>query len=164
MSDASNTYEPPGQQDASNSGPQTVALPDAQHFFPQQVLRVVVSTIAVTLFLSAGYWGLNEFLAQRWVSAFVAVSLSLMCIPIVHHSSTIRERIAASLVMPFALGGLAAFVLLYFQLFHLAWFEAIFNNKGSGEFGLIVFAIVGFVVGGAIGYRIVWSVGIGGKA
>lgn len=59
-----------------------------------------------------------------------------------------------SLAAVFAFMGLVEFVALYFLMFQLDWFEAIFNDKGAGEFGLILSALGGLAVGGIVGARI----------
>ncbi|NQT11242.1 MAG: hypothetical protein HQ582_00745 [Planctomycetes bacterium] len=56
-----------------------------------------------------------------------------------------RERIVVSLSVPFfALGGYIGFQ-VFFAMFRFLWFEAIFNGKGGGPAGLIVF-VVGFAL------------------
>lgn len=126
----------------------------------QKLIRYAFSTVVVAVFLGAGYFGLRQFFDGQWFMAFVAVSISLMCLPLVDHTSSLRDRFFASLIMPFVLGGLASFVMLYFQMFHFAWFEAIFNSKAAGPFGLIVFAIVGLITGGYLGVGVLELMGL----
>ncbi|QDT50270.1 Ankyrin repeats (3 copies) [Symmachiella dynata] len=126
----------------------------------QKLIRYAFSIVVVAVFLGAGYFGLRQFFDGHWFMAFVAVSISLMSLPLVDHTSSLRDRIFASLIMPFALGGLASFVMLYFQMFHFAWFEAIFNSKAAGPFGLIVFAIVGLIAGGYLGVCVLEFLGL----
>ncbi len=54
-----------------------------------------------------------------------------------------------SLAAVFAFVGLVGFIALYFLMFQLAWFEAIFNDKGAGEFGLILSASVAWLGAGS---------------
>jgi hypothetical protein len=77
-----------------------------------------------------------------------------MCIPWVDHTASIRERATMSLAAVFAFVGLVGFIALYFLMFQLAWFEAIFNDKGAGEFGLILSALGGLAGGGIVGARV----------
>lgn len=122
--------------------------------------RLALNAVIVCVFCSLLYLGIRLFLDRQWTVSFLPVALALMLIPFADHSSTVRERVGASLVMPFALGGLALFVVLYFQMFYFRWFEAIFNDKGLGPFGLIVSAFLGIALGGYVGYRIVRLSGI----
>lgn len=117
--------------------------------------RLVLNVFIIGAFGALLYLGIRLFLNRQWTVSFFPVAFALMIIPFADHSSALRERVGVSLIMPFALGGLTGFVLLYFQMFNFHWFEAIFNGKGSGPFGLIVFAIFGSAVGGFIGVRIV---------
>jgi hypothetical protein len=128
---------------------------------PVTLRQRAVSAVMVIAFLSLGYIALRQFLNHQWMLSFVAASASLMCIPLVDHTHSFRERCLASLTIPFAMGGFACFVLLYFAMFQFAWFEAIFNGKGSGPLGLIVSALAGLVAGGIVGWRILKYVGIG---
>ena len=122
--------------------------------FRQRAGRLTVSTVVIIAFTGLGYAAIRLFLARYWLMSGVTMSVSLMCIPLADHSTSVRERIIVSLIMPFAVAGLAGFVVLYFQMFHFAWFESIFNDKGSGPFGLIVSAISGLAAGGFAGWWI----------
>jgi hypothetical protein len=122
--------------------------------------RLTLNAVIVSLFGALLYLGIRLFLDRQWAVSFLPVALALTLIPFADHSSSLRERVGVSLIMPFALGGLALFVVVYFQMFHFHWFEAIFNDKGSGEFGLVVSAFLGIAVGGYLGYRIVRLSGI----
>jgi hypothetical protein len=108
----------------------------------------------VVAFLALGYLAIIQFLQRNWLISFVVGSGAWMCIPFADHSAPVRERFVGSLVAPFAMGGLACFVLLYFQMFRFAWFEAVFNNDGTGPIGLIFSAITGLGAGGFIGWRV----------
>lgn len=61
-----------------------------------------------------------------------------------------RERVALALSVPFFVAGGAAGFLVYLGLFSFRWFEAIFNDKGSGPLGLLIF-VCGFAVAGGLG-------------
>lgn len=115
--------------------------------------------VVVLAFFALGCIAIQRFLNREWMIALLAASASLMCIPWVDQTSQARERLAVSLVMPFAMAGLACTVLLYFQMFSFAWFEAIFNDKGSGPIGLMVSAITGLAAGGCMGWRLLRQVG-----
>jgi hypothetical protein len=76
----------------------------------------------------------------RWQIS--AATLLLFMIAAFVDGGSLREGIVLSLCMPFlVLGG---FIGLqgYLALFTISWFEAIFNSKGSGPLGLIVFVVV----------------------
>lgn len=78
-----------------------------------------------------------------------------------------RQRIVVSLSVPFfAFGGYIGFQ-IYSAMFRFLWFEAIFNSKGSGPAGLILF-VGGFAVVTAcvaaccidrLLFVVLWSVG-----
>ena len=143
-----NPYTAPSGIDESTDV--TVTTPVA----PLTLRQRVLSAVMVIAFLTLGYIALRQVLNQQWMLSFVAASASLMCIPLVDHTHSFRERCLASLIMPFAMGGLACFVLVYFAMFQFAWFETIFNGKGSGPLGLIASALTGLVAGGIVGWRI----------
>lgn len=121
----------------------------------QRVLHCVVTGIAFLAFFSLGYLAIRHILDRNWVVSLLTASASLMCIPFVDQTSTLRQRFSASLIMPFAVAGLAGFILLYFGMFQLAWFERIFNDKGLGPIGLIVSALIGFGAGALVGWCVV---------
>ena len=121
--------------------------------------RLALNALIVGVFGALLYFGIHLFLDRQWTVSYFPIVLALMLIPFADHSSALRERVGLSLIMPFALGRLALFVILYFQMFHFHWFEAVFNDKGSGPLGLIVSAILGIAIGGYIGFRIVRRVG-----
>jgi hypothetical protein len=131
----------------------------------QRLVRYAVPALAVTLFFVLGCIGFFQAAERQWFTASLATTGTLMCIPFADHSASasLRERLAWSLIMPFAVGGLVGFVLLYFQLFYFNWFKLIFNDKGSGEFGLFLFTIMGLVTGGYLGFGILRLVGHGLK-
>ncbi len=120
-----------------------------------RVKRFIASSFIVMAFVFIGYSGIKLFLERQWLTSFFAVSFALMLIPMVDHTSTMRQRLAVSFVMPFALAGLASFVLIYFSMFRFPWFESVFNSKDTGPLGLIVFALFGLVVGGIAGWRLI---------
>ena len=122
--------------------------------------RLALNVFIIGAFGALLYFGIRLFLDRQWMVSFVPATLALMLIPFADHSSGLRERVGLSLIMPFALGGLAVFVILYFQMFSFHWFEAIFNGKGSGPIGLIVSAFLGIAVGGFVGFRIIRRSGL----
>lgn len=125
----------------------------------QRLTRHALSTVVVVAFLAIGYIAIRQLFDGHLFVAFMAGSASLMCIPLVDHTSDFRQRLFASCLMPFAMAGLALFVMLYFKLFRIAWFERLFNDKGSGPVGMIFFALTGMVAGGYIGWRILTILG-----
>ena len=117
--------------------------------------RFATSSLVVMGFAFLGYSGIKLFLEKQWLISFFAVSSALMLIPMVDHTSTLRQRLAASFVMLFAISGLASFVLIYFSMFQFPWFESFFNSKDTGPLGLILFALFGLFVGGFAGWRLI---------
>jgi hypothetical protein len=62
---------------------------------------------------------------------------------------SLRERVVLALVVPsFVAGGVAGFF-IYFAAFSFRWFEALYNDKGSGPLGLVLF-VCGFAVAGGL--------------
>lgn len=122
--------------------------------FRQRVGKIAVSTIVTIAFLGLGFLGIRGFLNRQWVLAAICVPASWMCIPWVDHTASIHERATSSIAAVFAFVGLVGFIALYFLMFQLAWFEAIFNGKGAGEGGLIFSALGGLAVGGIVGTRV----------
>ena len=120
-----------------------------------RVKRFVASSLIVMAFVFNGYCGIKLFLDKQWLAAFVVVCIALMLIPLADHTSSMRQRLAASLVMPFALAGLVLSVGIYFLMFRWPFFESIFNGKDTGPLGLIVFALMGLTVGGIAGWRLI---------
>jgi hypothetical protein len=127
---------------------------DAAPSMTTRVLRLVFNTVVVLGFTSLMAGAIWLLLNRHLVAAALVCTTSLMTIPFAAQGSW-RERILASLVMPFSMAGLVVGVTLYFLLFYFSWFEAIFNSKGSGPFGLIVFAFAFAGGGGFVGYRCV---------
>jgi hypothetical protein len=48
-----------------------------------------------------------------------------------------------------------AFGMQALQMFRFTWFENVFNSKDTGPLGLILFALLGLVVGGIMGWRLI---------
>ncbi len=117
--------------------------------------RFLTSTLVVFAFASIGCLGIAQVQEKRFLIAYVAVSIALMLIPIADHTSTLRQRLLVSLVMPFALAGLAVFVWIYFLMFRFSWFERVFNSKDTGPVGMILFALAGLASGGIMGWRLI---------
>lgn len=113
--------------------------------------RWAISGIVTLAFLGFGYLGIRGFLNRQWLIAFTCVPASWMCIPWVDHNSSIRERSVMSIAAAFAFGGLVGSVALYFLMFRFAWFEALFNDKGTGPGGLVLFSLAGIAGGGVVG-------------
>jgi hypothetical protein len=87
------------------------------------------------------YHGYPRLVAATAILGFIAAAAC------VGHSW--RERIALALTVPyFVAGGVAGFF-VYLAMFSLPWFEAIFNDKGSGPLGLLLF-VCGFSVAGVL--------------
>lgn len=122
-------------------------VPPASRTFRQKLIRHASSTVVVGAFFAIGYFAIRQWLEGQWLVAIFGAVVSLMCIPLVDHSSSIRKRLIASCLMPLPMVGLATFIFIYFQLFRIPWFERLFNDKGSGPVGLILFALPGFGAG-----------------
>ena len=115
----------------------------------------IVSTVAVIAFFAFGYFAIRLFLNGDVILSLLTATMSLMCIPMVEHTYSLRQRLACSSIMPFAMAGAACFVLLYFWMFRFVWFENIFNDKGSGPLGLMLAVVSGLMVGGLFGWLVV---------
>jgi len=118
-----------------------------------RIAKVAANVIITTAFLALVVLGIWLFRERHWVLSPVTFCAALMCIPLVDHNLSWKDRFLASVVMPFAMLGLTNFVALYVLMFHFAWFESIFNNEGAGPLGLIFSAIAGLVVGGWAGVK-----------
>jgi hypothetical protein len=153
-----NPYEPPSPPDLDQPDSKSAVVVET---LGRRLLQVLVSCIGVIGFLALGALAIQQVLANQMRLAFLAGCASLMFIPMVDANSTIRQRFAASLLMPFALGGAVVLVALYFQLFRIRWFESVFNNDALGPLGLIAFALIGLVLGGACGLWVVKRCGFG---
>ena len=91
---------------------------------------------------------------QRYVWAAAGTAACVVTIPLSSRRSW-RERAALSAILLCGLIGLAAGVTGYFSLFRLAWFDSVFNDKGTGPLGLIVFALGGATAAGWLAQRFV---------
>jgi hypothetical protein len=108
---------------------------------------VVVFIVGIATFCWCMF--LREFLF-----AGTSLAIALVSIPFVT-DEPLRIRIAASFVMLFAVLGLFLGGIAYFCMFHFKWWDAIFNNKGSGPLGLIFFAFIFSAAGFYCGFRLV---------
>jgi hypothetical protein len=94
------------------------------------------------------------FLTAPVSSGCLGATGALSAIPLVAANSK-KERIAATLVMPFIAIGLVGSIALYFAMFRFAWFAAVFNIPGFGPLGVIIFGLSASLVSGWHGYRCV---------
>jgi hypothetical protein len=97
--------------------------------------------------IAGAFW----LLLHRYpISGAAIFTVALMVIPLFGESSW-RERLANCLIMSFGVAGLYGGVGIYISLFRFEWFYDIFNNKGAGPLGLMVFAFSFAVGGGYLG-------------
>ncbi len=54
----------------------------------------------------------------------------------------------------------AASQVCYFAMFDFEWFNGIFNDKGAGEFGMLLFGSVAFIGSGYLCWRLLALVGL----
>ena len=154
-SDMNKPYQSPSQIPVLDSqADPTVTKNDRPATFAERI----VSITSVIAFFALGYFAITLFLNGKVIFSLLTGSMSLMCIPLVERRYSLRHRLACSLIMPFAMGGVACFVSLYFAMFRFAWFQDIFNDKGSGPFGLMMAVVFGLMVGGLFGWLILRSV------
>ena len=104
---------------------------------------VVVFTALVVGAIWLFYNGYPRLVASCTVLAFMLAPLFA--------KASWTQRATLSLSVPFVvLGGVGGFF-LYFWMFSFSWFEAVFNNKGGGPFGLILFVSGFALAGGGLG-------------
>lgn len=151
----------PEMPEPSSAALPASTVPPVSLTFRQKLIRQASSTVVVGAFFAIGYLAFRQLLERQWILGFVAASASLMCIPFVDHSSSVRQRLFASCLMPFGLAGMAMFVLLYFQMFHISWFERVFKDKSSGPVGLILCALPSWFAGRYLGWRVLTFLGWG---
>lgn len=111
--------------------------------------------VVVILFLGSLYWGVTQFLSRHWIRGPLVVCLGIATIPWADPSLPVRERIRGSLVLIFVFAGMVLSIAGYFLMFYFEWFERIFNNKGGGEFGLMLSVFLGIGGGGYLGVKTV---------
>ena len=117
--------------------------------------RFVFGAFVVVAFVAGIVLSIKLFLDRQYLLALATCSATLMVIPFCgDNTDSLRDRILFSLTMPFGLFGLLAGVAIYFAMFNFAWFESIFNSKGGGPFGLMMFGLAGVLPGGYIGYKL----------
>jgi hypothetical protein len=97
--------------------------------------------IAFTYAVAGAIWLFYH--GYPWLIA--GMTLTLFMIVAFCSGRSLRERIVLSLCVPFlALGGYIGFQ-IYFAMFTVSWFNAVFNSKDIGPLGEIVF-VCGFAV------------------
>jgi|SRR5579883_3107703 len=72
---------------------------------------------------------------------------------------TWRRQVVGVVVMLFVFLGLLTGTAIYFAMFYLDWFRSVFNHKGSGEAGWMLFVSAFAVGGGFVGYGLTRLVG-----
>ena len=128
---------------------------DSETTVRMKVTRFVFGSIVVVAFVAGLVVSIKLFLGRQYLFALATCSAALMVIPFCgDNTHAWRDRILFSLTMPFGLFGLLAGVAIYFAMFNFAWFESIFNSKGGGPFGLVMFGLAGVMPGGYIGYKL----------
>jgi hypothetical protein len=145
-----NPYEPlsrTGTKPASDE-----ASPDPALERPVHIVRYVVAGIATLAFLYFGYAFVRGMLDRTWWAAVGFAAISLAAVPWASTSSRPRDCLVGSLMMPVCVAGATLGAIVYFSMFQFGWFERIFNDKGSGPFGLIVFVVAGFGLGGLLAW------------
>jgi hypothetical protein len=105
------------------------------------VLAFVAGMIAFMFFMSE----------HQFLPAVVVLGICLTSMPLIPEGQ--GDRLVAALNMFCGFLGLLAGVVIYFAMFSFSWFAAIFNGKGGGPAGLLLFAISFAFAGGYLGYR-----------
>ena len=107
-----------------------------------------MAAFATAAFLALGYMFLESMRGRQWLRASVYLAGSLSAIPWALHDSRARDCLAGSIVIAFGSLCAAAAQVCYFAMFEIDWFNGIFNDKGAGEFGMLLFGAVAFAMGG----------------
>ena len=141
-----NPYEPPGQIRAEP------ASDEAALDRPVRIVRKFLAGIATLVFLYFGYAFVCGMMDRTWWSAVGFAAISLAAVPWSSTSAQLRDCLAGSLMMPVCVAGATLAAIGYFSMFQFDWFERIFNDKGSGPFGLIVSVVAGFGLGGLVAW------------
>jgi hypothetical protein len=129
-----------------------IATKDTTRSTSRQPTLSLLHALAVLLWIGALASCVWLFSNRSFLLAGLGGSLSIMAIPVVAARSW-KERMAATLVMPFVGLGLVGGVALFFALLTFSWFERVFNTKGGGLLGLVGFAFGLSFAGGYVGYR-----------
>ncbi|MDZ7618407.1 MAG: hypothetical protein U1E05_15485 [Patescibacteria group bacterium] len=149
-----NPYESPAAYVESTEDAQLGAdVRDAQALSPG-FWRYAIATLATGTFLYLGYLFLVSMRSRQWPEATIYLVGSLSSIPWALNECKIRDCFAGSIVVAIATLSAVASEFVYFAMFELDWFARIFNDKGAGEFGMLLFGISGFGVGGYACWRI----------
>jgi hypothetical protein len=122
--------------------------------------RYAIATLATVAFLALGYMFLVSMRGRQWLEASVYLAGSLSAIPWALHESRARDCCAGSIVIAVASLCAAASQVCYFAMFEFEWFNGIFNDKGAGEFGMLLFGSVAFVGSGYLCWRLLALIGL----
>ncbi|MEL6108503.1 MAG: hypothetical protein AAFU85_20960 [Planctomycetota bacterium] len=122
--------------------------------------RHVVAACATIVFLYLGYFFLVSMRGRQWIEATTYLVGSLSATPWVLHDSKARHCLAGSVVIAVGTLCAAASQVCYFAMFEFEWFNDIFNGKGAGEFGMLLFGGIAFAGSGYVGWRLLALVGL----
>jgi zinc transporter ZupT len=114
--------------------------------------RYVIVMFAIITFLYLGYGFITAMIAREWQTAAISVGLSLASIPFAVSEMQLRDCLAASLAVVTGVAASVVAFIAYFAMFDFDWFSGIFNDKGAGDFGLIMSVAIGFAAGGLLGW------------
>jgi len=156
---ATNPYNAPAiesQCDDPSSGADMHQVAKARPSF----WRYAIATFATVAFLYLGYLFLVSMRGRQWLEATAYLAGSLSAIPWVMHESRMRDCFAGSVVIAVGTLSAAASQVGYFKMFEYEWFNRIFNDKGAGEFGMMMFGSVAFVTSGYLCWRMLALVGV----
>ncbi len=120
----------------------------------RNVARYPVAAIAAASFLFFGYAFIASMRERDLWFTISFATLSLSSIPWASTSAPWRDCLSFSLLMPICVFGASLAVFGYFAMFEFDWFERVFNGKGSGSLGLIVSLVLGFVLSGMAGGKL----------
>lgn len=120
----------------------------------QSLVALGLRLVFVAAWLAVLAASLSMAADQRHAWAAAGITTCVVTIPLASRRSW-RERAELSAILFCGLIGLVAGVTCYFSLFWLAWFAWVFNDKGTGPLGLIVFALGGATAAGWLARRFV---------
>jgi hypothetical protein len=122
--------------------------------------RYVIAALATFAFLSLGYMFLLSMRGRQWIEASAYLAGALSAIPWALYESRARDCCAGSIAV--AVGSLCAVAsqVLYFAMFDLEWFNGVFNDKGAGEIGMLLFGSVAFLGSGYLCWRLLGLIGL----
>ena len=111
------------------------------------VLRIGLAILAVVGFVAFGVLFLQSMGSRSWASAILAGVSGLSLLPWVSYRSAVRDCLTLTLSTTIGVFVGIGAIFAYLGMFHFDWFSDLFNDKGMGPIGMIVFMVAGFAMG-----------------